>query len=60
MKRWWHARELSTVAILALEIAFFTWYLWPESGRTQSQHDGCGRVKNSFKSFWRKEGLRFS
>ncbi|HUL72376.1 MAG TPA: ABC transporter permease [Vicinamibacterales bacterium] len=34
MKRWWHARELSTVAILALEIAFFTWYLWPEPGRT--------------------------
>jgi ribose transport system permease protein len=34
MKRWWHARELSTVAILALEVAFFTWYLWPEAGRT--------------------------
>ena len=33
MKRWWHARELSTVAILALEVLFFTWYLWPESGR---------------------------
>ncbi len=27
-------RELSTVAILALEIAFFTWYLWPEGGRS--------------------------
>ncbi len=34
MKRWWHARELSTVAILAIEVLFFTWYLWPESGRT--------------------------
>jgi ribose/xylose/arabinose/galactoside ABC-type transport system permease subunit len=33
MKRWWHARELSTVAILALEVVFFTWYLWPEAGR---------------------------
>src|SRR5579862_7887562 len=32
--RLWHAREASTVAILALEIAFFAWYLWPEAGRT--------------------------
>jgi len=30
----WEVRELSTVAILALEIAFFTWYLWPEGGRS--------------------------
>ena len=27
-------RELSTVAILALEVLFFTWYLWPEAGRS--------------------------
>ena len=27
-------RELSTLAILALEIAFFTWYLWPDGGRS--------------------------
>ena len=27
-------RELNSVLILALEIAFFTWYLWPESGRS--------------------------
>jgi len=27
-------RELSTVAILALEIVFFTWYLWPGAGRS--------------------------
>src|SRR5205823_7756818 len=33
MRRLWHTRELSTVAILALEIAFFTWYLWPGDGR---------------------------
>src|ERR1041385_5299245 len=26
-------RELSTLAILAFEIAFFTWYLWPAAGR---------------------------
>lgn len=25
-------RELSTLCILLLEIAFFTWYLWPEGG----------------------------
>ena len=35
----WRVRELSTVAILALEIAFFTWYLWPEAGR--------GRIRSS-------------
>ena len=33
MNRLWHTRELSTVAILLLEIAFFGWYLWPEAGR---------------------------
>jgi ribose/xylose/arabinose/galactoside ABC-type transport system permease subunit len=27
-------REASTLAILILEIAFFGWYLWPESGGT--------------------------
>jgi ribose transport system permease protein len=34
VKKWWHARELSTVAILALEVVFFTWYLWPEAGQS--------------------------
>jgi ribose/xylose/arabinose/galactoside ABC-type transport system permease subunit len=33
MKGRWRAREASTVAILAIEILFFTWYLWPEAGR---------------------------
>ena len=33
MKRLWHVRELSTVAILALEVAFFGWYLWPDGDR---------------------------
>jgi ribose transport system permease protein len=30
----WHAREFSTIVILALEIVFFTWWLWPEGSRT--------------------------
>jgi ribose/xylose/arabinose/galactoside ABC-type transport system permease subunit len=34
VRRLWELRELSTVAILALEIAFFTWYLWPGGGRS--------------------------
>jgi ribose transport system permease protein len=33
MKRLWEVRELSTIVILILEIAFFAWYLWPEAGR---------------------------
>jgi ribose/xylose/arabinose/galactoside ABC-type transport system permease subunit len=33
VKRFWHVRELSTVVILLLEIAFFGWYLWPDGGR---------------------------
>jgi ribose/xylose/arabinose/galactoside ABC-type transport system permease subunit len=34
MKKLWQFRELSTVAILVLEIAFFTWWLWPEGTRS--------------------------
>lgn len=34
MKRFWHVRELSTVVILILEIAFFGWYLWPDNNRS--------------------------
>jgi ribose transport system permease protein len=34
VKRFWEIRELSTVAILVLEILFFTWYLWPEGNRS--------------------------
>ena len=33
MRKLWEVRELSTVAILVLEILFFTWYLWPEGSR---------------------------
>lgn len=29
----WEVRELSTVVILVLEIAFFGWYLWPDGSR---------------------------
>jgi ribose/xylose/arabinose/galactoside ABC-type transport system permease subunit len=34
VKRLLRTRELSTVAILALEIVFFTWYLWPQTQRS--------------------------
>ncbi|HMF98019.1 MAG TPA: ABC transporter permease, partial [Vicinamibacterales bacterium] len=34
MTRWWEGREASTIAILAIEIAFFVWYLSPPPGRT--------------------------
>ncbi len=33
MKHLWRTRELSTVAILALEVIVFAWYLWPDGGR---------------------------
>jgi ribose/xylose/arabinose/galactoside ABC-type transport system permease subunit len=33
LKKLFEVRELSTVAILALEILFFTWWLWPEGNR---------------------------
>src|SRR6185437_14748754 len=34
MKRIWQAREFSTIVILVLEILFFTYWLWPEPGRS--------------------------
>ena len=34
MKKLWQVRELSTVAILVLEILFFTWWLWPDGDRS--------------------------
>jgi ribose/xylose/arabinose/galactoside ABC-type transport system permease subunit len=33
VKKLWHLRELSTVAILVLEILFFSWWLWPDANR---------------------------
>jgi ribose/xylose/arabinose/galactoside ABC-type transport system permease subunit len=32
--RLFRAREASTIAILLLEVLFFTWYLWPDAGRS--------------------------
>ncbi len=29
----WKTREVSTLLVLALAVAFFTWYLWPEGDR---------------------------
>jgi ribose/xylose/arabinose/galactoside ABC-type transport system permease subunit len=34
VRKRWAARELSTVAILLFEVAFFAWYLWPGGGRS--------------------------
>jgi ribose/xylose/arabinose/galactoside ABC-type transport system permease subunit len=34
MKRLLKVRELSTLLILLVELAFFGWYLWPEGGRS--------------------------
>ncbi len=34
MKKPWQAREFSTVVILVLEVLFFTWWLWPDGGRS--------------------------
>ena len=33
MTRLWHAREVSTIGILVIELIVFGWYLWPDSGR---------------------------
>jgi ribose/xylose/arabinose/galactoside ABC-type transport system permease subunit len=33
VKKLWQVRELSSVAILAIEVLFFTWYLWPDGNR---------------------------
>lgn len=33
MTGFWRHREASTIAILVVEVLFFTWYLWPEAGR---------------------------
>lgn len=34
MKKFWQIRELSTVAILIVELLFFTWWLWPDGSRS--------------------------
>jgi ribose/xylose/arabinose/galactoside ABC-type transport system permease subunit len=40
VKRLFRIRELSTLVILALEILFFTWYLWPQGGRSHPFFNG--------------------
>ena len=37
----WRVREMRTVIILLAEIAFFTWYLWPEAGRAHPFLNGA-------------------
>jgi hypothetical protein len=39
----WRLREIRTVIILLAEIAFFTWYLWPEAGRSHPFLNGPTR-----------------
>jgi ribose/xylose/arabinose/galactoside ABC-type transport system permease subunit len=40
----WEGREVSTIAILAIEIAFFAWYLWPPATRTHPFLNGANAV----------------
>jgi ribose/xylose/arabinose/galactoside ABC-type transport system permease subunit len=41
VKWFWRVREARTVIILLAEIAFFTWYLWPEAGRSHPFLNGA-------------------
>jgi len=40
----WRVREMRTVIILLAEIAFFTWYLWPEAGRSHPFLNGANAL----------------
>jgi ribose/xylose/arabinose/galactoside ABC-type transport system permease subunit len=40
----WRVREVRTVLILLAEIAFFTWYLWPEAGRSHPFLNGANAL----------------
>jgi len=40
----WRVREMRTVVILLAEIAFFTWYLWPEAGRSHPFLNGANAL----------------
>src|SRR5262249_48056885 len=44
LSRLWRVREARTVVILLLEIAFFTWYLWPEAGRSHPFLNGANAL----------------
>lgn len=52
MKRLWQIREFSTLMILALEVAFFTWYLWPESGGHPFLNVGNGLLILKYSSIY--------
>jgi ribose/xylose/arabinose/galactoside ABC-type transport system permease subunit len=40
----WRVREARTVIILLAEIALFTWYLWPEAGRSHPFFNGANAL----------------
>jgi ribose/xylose/arabinose/galactoside ABC-type transport system permease subunit len=40
----WQVREARTVVILLAEIVFFTWYLWPEAGRSHPFFNGANAL----------------
>ncbi len=52
MKSIWRAREVSTVVILMCEVLFFTWYLWPESGRHPFLNVGNGLLILKYSSIY--------
>ncbi len=52
MKRLWQVREVSTLLILALEVAFFTWYLWPEGGGHPFLNVGNGLLILKYSSIY--------
>jgi ribose/xylose/arabinose/galactoside ABC-type transport system permease subunit len=52
VKRLWQIREFSTLMILALEVAFFTWYLWPESGGHPFLNVGNGLLILKYSSIY--------
>jgi ribose/xylose/arabinose/galactoside ABC-type transport system permease subunit len=52
MKRLWQVREFSTLMILALEVAFFTWYLWPEGGSHPFLNVGNGLLILKYSSIY--------
>jgi ribose/xylose/arabinose/galactoside ABC-type transport system permease subunit len=52
VKRLWQVREFSTLMILALEVAFFTWYLWPEGGGHPFLNVGNGLLILKYSSIY--------
>ena len=52
MRRLWQVREFSTLMILALEVAFFTWYLWPDSGGHPFLNVGNGLLILKYSSIY--------